>query len=54
MPNFVAIARTAAEICEFQYYASLACLKMPIHAPFWGFWGVFKYGGVNISNLSSL
>jgi len=26
---------------------------MPIHAPFRGFLG-FKYGGVNISNLSSL
>jgi len=24
VPNFVEIARTAAEICEFRYYASLA------------------------------
>ena len=24
MPNFIEIVRTAAEICEFQYYASLA------------------------------
>ena len=37
MPIFVEIAETAAEICEFQYYASL-----PIHAPLWGFWGTFS------------
>jgi len=42
VPNFVEIARTAAEICEFQYYASLAwkCLFTPLSGC-----GVFKYGG---------
>jgi len=34
MPIFVEIARTVAEICEFQYYASL-----PTHAPFGVFLG---------------
>jgi len=31
VPNFVEIARTAAEICKFQYYASVArkCLLTP-------------------------
>jgi len=40
LPNFIEIARTAAEICDFQYYASLAwkCLFTP-------FLGGFKYGG---------
>jgi len=36
--NFVEIARTVAEICEFQYYASLAwkCLFTPLLEGFWG------------------
>jgi len=34
--NFIEIARTAAEICEFQYYASLAwkCLFTPLFEVF--------------------
>jgi len=37
VPNFIEIVRTAAEICKFQYYASLAwkCLFTPLL-------GVFK------------
>ena len=38
LPNFVEVARTAAEICEFQCYASLAwkCLFTPLLGFFWG------------------
>jgi len=38
MPNFVEIARTAVEICKFQYYASLAwkCLFTPLFGGFGG------------------
>ena len=46
MPNFVEIARTAAEICEFQYYASLAwkCLFTPL----------FEFFGAHFPQMMSL
>ena len=40
VPDFVEIARTAAEICKFQYYASLAW-KCPFTPLFGFFWGTF-------------
>jgi len=43
VPNFVEIARTAAETCEFQYYARLA-LKCLFTRLFGGFGG-YEYGG---------
>ena len=39
VPNFVKIARTAAEIVSFNIM--LVRLKMPIYAFFGGFWGTF-------------